>query len=117
MPKAKTALFDNHIERGPVMARKRYTNQKKANIVDFITSHDSAHGRGGIAAARKKYRVSRLTLARWLKLSRRRPSAGGNTVTAAVKDGSLASRLERMATIQREMEKLQKEYGTLRARL
>lgn len=48
---------------------KRYTAKEKQQVVDFVNQHNAANGRGGAAAASKKFGVSQLTVASWLKNS------------------------------------------------
>ena len=42
---------------------KRYTDKQKQRILNFVSSR----GRGGISAATKKFGVSYIALARWMK--------------------------------------------------
>jgi hypothetical protein len=42
---------------------KRYTDKQKMKVLDFINSR----GRGGIAAAQKKFGISYIAIARWQK--------------------------------------------------
>jgi transposase-like protein len=46
---------------------KRYTDDEKQKIVDFVNSYNEANGRGGAANASKKFGVSQLTVGAWLK--------------------------------------------------
>ena len=43
----------------------RYTDAKKRQVLDFVDKTNAKKGRGGIAAAEKKYNISRLTIYRW----------------------------------------------------
>lgn len=54
---------------------KRYTDTEKQKIIDFVTAHNSAKGRGGAAAASRKFKVSQLTIGNWLKKSGAKPVA------------------------------------------
>lgn len=45
----------------------RYSAAQKQEVVDFVKQHNSAKGRGGQSAAAKKFKVTPLTIAAWLK--------------------------------------------------
>ena len=47
----------------------RYSPELKQQVVDFVTSHNAVHGRGGQNQAAKKFKLSVLTVAAWLKAS------------------------------------------------
>lgn len=46
---------------------KRYTDEEKQVIIDFVNEYNAANGRGGAANASKKFGVSQLTVGAWLK--------------------------------------------------
>jgi transposase-like protein len=46
---------------------KRYTDEEKQEIVNFVSEYNAANGRGGAANASKKFGVSQLTVGAWLK--------------------------------------------------
>lgn len=46
---------------------KRYSDEEKQEVVDFVLSHNASNGRGGQTAAAEKYGVSQLTISSWLK--------------------------------------------------
>jgi len=45
----------------------RYTDAQKKEVVDFVAQYNSNKGRGGQSAAAKKYKVTPLTIAAWIK--------------------------------------------------
>lgn len=45
----------------------RYSDDLKKQIVDFVETYNSQNGRGGQSAATKKFKVTPLTIATWLK--------------------------------------------------
>jgi lipoprotein-anchoring transpeptidase ErfK/SrfK len=47
----------------------RYSDAQKQEIVNFVSQYNSEKGRGGQSAAAKKYNVTPLTIAAWLKAS------------------------------------------------
>ena len=46
---------------------KRYTDAEKQEVISFVGKVNAEKGRGGQAAAAKKYNISVLTVATWLK--------------------------------------------------
>ncbi len=44
----------------------RYSDEEKKTIVKFVHDHDAKFGRGGIATAQRKYKVSYIALRNWL---------------------------------------------------
>jgi transposase-like protein len=103
---------------------KRYTDQEKAEIVQFVRDHDKARGRGGQTAAVKKFGVTQITVAKWLKdagkrkrkgVARRKPEtpvAPGHT-----KENTVVDTLQRMLAIQRQIGELQCEFEGLKGKL
>lgn len=45
----------------------RYSDAQKKEIVNFVAQYNSTKGRGGQAAASKKFKVTPLTISAWLK--------------------------------------------------
>lgn len=70
----------------------RYTDVQKKEIVDFVIQYNSHNGRGGQSMAAKKYKVTPLTIAAWLK-------AAGTKKTAkkAVKPTNKAAKVTKPA--------------------
>jgi len=106
----------------------RYTDEQKAEVVNFVREHDKAHGRGGQSAAAEKFGVSTLTISKWLKGSGkpgrkpgRKPSAkktsGREPAATGTASAADTSPLQRMMAIQQEMERLRAEYEDLKATL
>ena len=99
VPKAKT--------------RKRYTDQVKKKIIGFVEAHNVSKGRGGLTAAAKKFKVSQLSIANWIK-----QHSPVSVKSASQKSKSSAtSKLKRMITIQADLKKLNAEYAALKKRL
>jgi transposase-like protein len=53
----------------------RYSVAKKQEVIDFVKKYNSANGRGGQSAAARKFKITPLTIAAWLR------SAGVKTPT------------------------------------
>ena len=47
----------------------RYTAKQKSDIVDFVNEVNTSKGRGGVAAATRKFKVSPITINNWIKSS------------------------------------------------
>ncbi len=45
----------------------RYSAERKKEVVNFVTSYNKAHGRGGQNQAARKFNLSVLTVSSWLK--------------------------------------------------
>lgn len=45
----------------------RYSVAQKKEVIDFVKKHNSANGRGGQSAAAKKFKITPLTIAAWLR--------------------------------------------------
>lgn len=43
----------------------RYTDKKKAEVVKFVQNYDAKNGRGGQAAAKKKYKINPISIKKW----------------------------------------------------
>ena len=46
---------------------KRYTTKQKANVLEFVNAHNAEKGRGGAAAASRKFKISQITIGQWVK--------------------------------------------------
>lgn len=109
------------------MVKKRYSPKERAKILRSVAAYNKANGRGGVAHAVKKYKVTFLTLSRWLKKtnakitsgkkaskkkSRVKASSGllGKSLTQSLsKIGKLEKEIsQRQALIQMEKRKIKK---------
>jgi hypothetical protein len=122
----------------------RYSDKQKADVVAFVKKYNEENGRGGQSAAKKKFKISPISIANWLTAAGEDlPGKGGakKTKTAAkgkkgrggrpkgsgkVKRGrkkgsgatsSLSEKLQRLAEIDREMQAMQAEFDKLKASL
>ena len=83
---------------------KRYSDQEKSRILDHIDRYNAGHGgRGGMADASKKFKVSFLTLRQWLgkvqtkkaaPASKKAYGAGYAKRSAEGNNGNLRSKLQ-----------------------
>ena len=62
----------------------RYPDEFKQQVVDFVTSYNATNGRGGQNQAAKKFKLSVLTVAAWLKAAGvKKPTSKKTTAKAA----------------------------------
>jgi transposase-like protein len=93
-----------------IVRGKRYTAEEKSKIISFVESHNAANGRGGQSAAAKKFGVSQLTVAGWLK------GAGGTGRGKSGGKGSMQNKLATLLTLGQDIAKLDKELTAKRAK-
>lgn len=86
----------------------RYTPSQKKKVTQFVQEYDTKHGRGGIAAAQRQFKVSYIALRNWLTGNddpKRKRGQGFNPV------------LDRLVSIKGQMRDLEKELRRLRRRV
>ena len=128
-------------------ARKRYTDAKKREIVQFVLDFDAKNGRGGQAAAKKKYGANPISIKKWLgefqgggapKATKSAPTkktgnrggrkpgskpGGATSVTARASSGPVsgggtnAAILAKMSKIQGQIDTLQSQFNQLKTQL
>ncbi len=95
----------------------RYSAAKAREVVQFVHDFNKKNGRGGQAAASRKYKVGPLTIAKWLKSEEPKPSPQKAVKSSPQKAGdtnaSLESTLARMTEIHDQMERLHSEMKKL----
>ena len=122
----------------------RYSDKQKADVVAFVKKYNEENGRGGQSAAKKKFKISPISIANWLKAAGEDlPGKGGRKKSASkgkkgkggrpkgsgkgrtgrgrrkggAATGTLSERIQRLAEIDREMQDLQAEFDKLKASL
>ena len=70
----------------------RYSDDLKKQIIDFVETYNSQNGRGGQSAATKKFKVTPLTIATWLKAAGVKKTAKKATKAATKKAAAGASK-------------------------
>ena len=94
-----------------VVRGKRYTSEEKNKVGTFVADYNASNGRGGQSAAAKKFGISQLTIATWLR------NAGLKTGGQASL-GSLSNRKKKrsaMLELGQEIEKIERELKAKRA--
>lgn len=105
---------------------KRYSAEEKSKIIAFVNEHNAKNKRGGQLTAAKKFGISQLTIATWLK-----KSGGKSTGKAAAKGakkttaksaskavstkGSMEKKLNSLLSLGKEIEKLERDLKAKRA--
>jgi phosphoserine phosphatase len=94
---------------------KRYTDEEKNDILSFVQKYNDDNGRGGQSAASKKYGISQLTIASWLKSG---ASSGGKRgrKAASSKGGSFSSKLNALSALANQIDKAETELDKLKAK-
>lgn len=109
-----------------VIRGKRYSAEEKSKIIAFVNEHNAKNKRGGQLTAAKKFGISQLTIATWLK-----KSGGKSTGKAAAKGakkttakssskavstkGSMEKKLNSLLSLGKEIEKLERDLKAKRA--
>ncbi len=97
---------------------KRYSSTERVNILSFVEQYNAKNGRGGAAAASRKYGISQLTIGNWLKAAgapspkRKKSSVDINKTLARL--GQLHKAMDKAET---ELNELRKEYAVLKSAL
>lgn len=89
----------------------RYSAAKKREVIKFVNDFNKKNGRGGQAAASKKYKIGSLSIAKWLK--NESSPAKPRVQKAAATSGSLKSILARMTEIRDQVDNLHAEMKEL----
>lgn len=63
----------------------RYSDEQKNEVVNFVIDYNTTHGRGGQSVASKKFKVTPLTVAAWIKASGNKAAAKPGKKTQAPK--------------------------------
>lgn len=103
---------------------KRYTAEEKQEVLDYVASVDSDKGRGGVAAAARKFGITPLTVTAWKKRANGETSGPSGSKVAARGATSQSRVLHRLAEILDEIEtkknqvaELEKEYSKLKKKV
>lgn len=110
----------------------RYTPEQKAAVLSYVDEVNAKKGRGGAAAASRKFKISQITIGQWVKksgapaFSKKSPAKGGVRGKAKVSTAGkgFAAKLRRLADVHEAIGKtevqlsaLQKEYASLKKAL
>lgn len=98
----------------------RYTTAQKQQVVDFVHDYNSKHGRGGQSHAAKKFELSVLTVASWLRspalsVSPKAGKAGSVSGGINPKIASLIQVSDQLRKAEVEVTRLRAKYDELRS--
>lgn len=97
---------------------KRYSSAERMKILNFVEQHNAKNGRGGAAAASRKYDISQLTIGNWLKAagapSPKRKKSNIDIDKTLVRLGQLHKSMDKA---EQELNELRKEYASLKSSL
>ena len=93
----------------------RYSAEMKRKVVEFVNKVNSEKGRGGAAAASRKFGVGQLTIGKWLKGNgSSAPKKGGGRKAAGTKKAG-ASEFRKLAEIDEAIAAKRAELAALEA--
>ena len=106
---------------------KRYSAEEKTKIIAFVNEHNAKNKRGGQLTAAKKFGISQLTIATWLKKSGgkstgkaaakgAKKTTAKSTSKAVTTKGSMEKKLNSLLSLGKEMEKLERDLKAKRAK-
>lgn len=107
----------------------RYTPKQKAAVISYVEEVNAKKGRGGAAAASRKFKISQITIGQWIKKSGSSASVKKSVAKGATrgrpKSGAgFASKLRRLADLhevivktEAELKSFQNEYAALKKSL
>ena len=99
---------------------RRYSAEEKQSIVDFVSRHNAERGRGGASAASRKFGVSQLTVASWLR-GGSQPGTSPASGPGGGRRGRVLAELSKLdgtiAAKRRELDGLEARFQKLKAGL
>ena len=105
---------------------KRYSAEEKNDIVAFVQKFNADNGRGGQSAAAKKYGISQLSVASWLKAGgesapvagkrRGRKPGSVNKAKGGSTGGSYSAKLGELSALANQIDKAQLELDKLKSK-
>ncbi|MGB0291534.1 MAG: hypothetical protein ACPGIA_03045 [Luteolibacter sp.] len=92
----------------------RYTTQQKQQVVDFVHNYNAKHGRGGQSQAAKKFALSVLTVASWLRSPQLSVSAKAGRASSV--PSGINSKVASLIEVSDQLRKTEAEVTRLRAK-
>ena len=98
----------------------RYTTAQKQQVVNFVHDYNAKHGRGGQSQAAKKFELSVLTVASWLRspklsVSPKAGKAGAMPAGISPKVAALIEVSDQLRKAESEVTRLRAKYDELRS--
>lgn len=107
-------------------SKGRFTEEQKQEVVSFVVAHNAEHGRGGPSKAAKKFKLSPLTVASWVKatgvkLTNKKIAGKAKYVapgkaTKVSSKGDLSSKLNSLLDLSKQISRAESELAQLRSR-
>jgi transposase-like protein len=91
---------------------KRYSDADKAKIIALVDKVNAEKGRGGAAAAAKKYKVSPISISNWIKAS---GSAPAPRKGAGKRPAKSAGTWEKMLALKADIDIMEKKLAAKKA--
>ena len=95
---------------------RRYSIAEKRAVIEHVESVNFERGRGGIAAASKRFGISPLTISNWLR-SDGMPTRGTGSRPSTDIFRRMAELHEQISQVEAELLKLEKEYARLKSEI
>lgn len=96
---------------------RRYSVSEKRAVLDYVESVNLERGRGGIAAAAKRYGVSPLTISNWLRSEGSTPQRATGSRPSVDVFRRLAELHEKIIKVESELEEYEREYARLKSEI
>lgn len=96
---------------------KRYSDAQREKIISHVNEINAQKGRGGVAAAARKYNVSPLSINNWIK----KGETGGAPTGGAVKRGGRPKKAaggsvwDQLVAVKNDLDRLEADLGAKRA--
>lgn len=115
-PRLASRLMSTSSKKEKPSKGKRYSSEEKNDIVSFVEKHNAENGRGGQSAAAKKFGISQLTIASWLKSNGTAVGKRGGkaAVVKSAKGGSISAKLSALAALATKIDKAEAELAKLK---
>jgi hypothetical protein len=104
----QTAVAISPLKQVKGFTGNRYTDDQKKKVLRFVHEYDDKHGRGGIAAAQRQFKVSYIALRNWLT---------GKDDPKVKRGQRFSPVIDRLLAIKGQVRDLEKELRRLRRRV
>ena len=91
---------------------RRYTTKEKAEVLAFVDKVNAEKGRGGQMAATKKFKLSPLTIASWIRSG---VTANGEAPAASYSGGPIGKKLAELQSLHSQITKAEKELAKMKS--
>jgi hypothetical protein len=92
---------------------RRYTTKEKSEIIAFVDKVNAEKGRGGQMAATKKFKLSPLTIASWIRSGI--TADGEAPVPASYAGGPIGRKLAELQSLHGQIVKAEKELAKMKS--